>query len=153
MKKIFYEKVGRRYIPISEYDSEFVDAFSKGTHLVMSYPGGQSRMYNINPTFAPMIAAARHAREAMSKAMRIASELKPKRAPITPKQKIAWDNLAKAFDDDLYTLQGPSAYEVTEAGIAALIEEANLLLTNPAVKKAYEHFLLVSELTREHEIT
>jgi len=39
MKKIYYEKVGRKYIPVSEYDSNLLDGFTKGNHLVMSYPG------------------------------------------------------------------------------------------------------------------
>ena len=38
MKKIYYEKIGRRYVPVSEYDSEYLDSFSKGTHIVMCYP-------------------------------------------------------------------------------------------------------------------
>ena len=40
MKKIFYEKQGRKYVPVSEYDNDFLDSFTQGTHLVMSYPGG-----------------------------------------------------------------------------------------------------------------
>ena len=65
MKKIFYEKVGRRYVPVSEYDSDLLDAFPKGTHIVMCYPGGQSRRYQIDPAYAPMIAAGRVAEEAI----------------------------------------------------------------------------------------
>jgi hypothetical protein len=30
-------------------------------------------------------------------------------------------------------------------------EEANQLMENPTVKKAYEHFLLVCELTKENK--
>lgn len=57
MKKIYYEKIGRKYVPVREYDSDFMDAWPKGTHLVMSYPGGQSKRYNIDPNYAAMIAA------------------------------------------------------------------------------------------------
>jgi len=39
MKKIYYEKKGRRYVPVAEYDNDFLDSFTKVTHLVMSYPG------------------------------------------------------------------------------------------------------------------
>ena len=59
MKKIYYEKVGRRYVPVSEYDNDFLDSFTKGNHLVMSYPGGTSRRYNVDPNYAAMIAAGR----------------------------------------------------------------------------------------------
>ena len=63
MKKIFYEKVGGRYKPVAEYDSDFLDSFTKGTHLVMCYPGGKSRRFDIDPNYAAMIAAGRVAEE------------------------------------------------------------------------------------------
>jgi hypothetical protein len=34
--------------------------------------------------------------------------------------------------------------------VQALQEEANKLLTNPAVRLAYDHFVMVAELTKEH---
>ena len=149
VKKIYYEKVGRKYVPVAEYDSEYLDAFPKGSHLVICYPGGQSRRYNIDPDYAALIAAARVAEDAMIQAMHKASELKPKQTPVTPAQHQAWKQLARAFGDELYTLNGDSAYDITQAGLKALQEEADKLLTNPAVKKAYDHFLLVAELTKD----
>lgn len=149
MKKIFYEKVGRRYKPVYEYDQTMMDAFPKGTHIVMCYPGGQSRRYNIDPNYAAMIAAGRVAEDAISSAIHKASELSPNREPLTKAQLKAWKNLAKEFGEDLCTLQGASTRDIAEAGVKAMMEEANKLMGNPAVKKAYEHFLLVCELTKE----
>ena len=149
MKKIYYEKVGRKYVPISEYDSDLTDSFSKGTHIVMCYPGGQSRRYNIDPNYAALIAAGRVAEDAMCQAMHKASEMKPKKTPITEGQRKAWKKLAKEFGDELATLNCASSHDIAEAGLKALQEEADKLLTNPAVKKAYEHFLLVAELTKD----
>ena len=97
MKKIYYEKIGRRYVPVSEYDSEYLDSFSRGTHIVMCYPGGQSRRYNIDPNYAAMIAAGRLAEDGICEAMRKASEMRPQRTPLTPGQKKAWEKLAKEF--------------------------------------------------------
>ena len=149
MKKIFYEKVGRRYKPVYEYDQTIMDAFPKGTHIVMCYLGGQSRRYNIDPNYAAMIAAGRVAEDAISSAIHKASELSPNREPLTKAQLKAWQNLAKEFGEDLCTLQGASTRDIAEAGVKAMMEEANKLMENPAVKKAYEHFLLVCELTKE----
>jgi hypothetical protein len=59
MKKLYYLKEGRKYIPVSEYDSDLLDSFPKGTHIVMCYPGGKSTRYGIDPAYAPMIAAGR----------------------------------------------------------------------------------------------
>ena len=149
MEKIYYEKIGRKYVPVSVYDSDYLDSFPKGSHLVICYPGGQSRRYNIDPAYAPLIAAARVAEDAMIQAMSKASELKPQKTPITPAQQRAWKKLAKEFGDELCTLNGASAYDITQAGLKALQEEADKLLTNPAVKKAYDHLLLVAELTKD----
>jgi hypothetical protein len=151
MKKIYYEKVGRKYVPVSEYDSEYLDSFSKGTHIVMCYPGGQSRRYNIDPAYAPMIAAGRIAEDAISSAVVKASEMRPHNKPITLKQKKAWEALAKAFGNDRYYIEIPSAREIAEAGVKAMAVEAEKLLTNQAVQLAYDHFLMVCELTKEHK--
>ena len=149
MKKIYYTKEGKKYVPVSEYDSDLLDSFSKGTHLVMVYPGGTSRRFNIDPNYAAMIAAGRVAEDSICRAFAKASELRPQRSPITEGQKKAWENLAKEFGDELCTLYGPSAHDCAEAGVKAMMEEADKLLSNPSVKKAYEHFHLVCELTRE----
>jgi len=149
MKKIYYEKVGRKYVPVAEYDSDWMDSFHKGTHLLMVYPGGQSRRFNIDPNYAAMIAASRVAEDAIIRAMHKASELKPVRTPITEGQRKASKKLAKEFGDELCTLSGASSHDIAEAGVKAMMAEADQLMTNPAVKKAYEHFLLVAELTKD----
>ena len=149
MKKIYYERVGRKYVPVSEYDNDFLDSFTEGTHLVMSYPGGKSTRYNIDPAYAAMIAAGRVAEEAICKAISKASELRPKSTPITEGQRRAWVKLAKEFGDELCTLNGLSVHDCAEAGIKAMMEEANKLLTDPAVKKAYDRFLFIAELTKK----
>lgn len=148
MKKIFYEKVGRRYVPVAEYNNELLDSFPKGNHLVSIYPGGRSHWYNIDPAYAPMIAAGRVAENAISEAIRKASELRPQQTPITPGQKKAWDKLAKEFGDELATLHGLCIRDCTEAGVQAMQTEADKLMKHPSVKKAYEQFMLVCELTK-----
>lgn len=149
MKKIYYEKQGRKYVPVAEYDNDLLDAFTRGTHLVQVYPGGASRRYNIDPAYAPMIAAGRVAEDAICKAISKASELRPKQTPITEGQKRAWRKLAKEMGDELCTLHGLSVHDCAEAGVKAMQAEAEKLLANPTVRKAYERFLLVAELTRE----
>jgi hypothetical protein len=151
VKKVYYEKVGGRYKPVSEYDSDLIDSFGKGSHLVICYPGGQSRRYNIDPAYAPMIAAARVAEDAMIQAMSKASELKPTQTPITEGQRKAWKKLAQEFGTELCTLNGSSSYDITQAGLKALEQEAARLLTNESVKESYDQFLFVCALTRKQE--
>lgn len=150
MKKIYYEKVGRRYKPVAEYDSEYLDSFPKGTHLVMCYPGGQSRRFNIDPNHAAMIAAGRSAEDAICDALRKASEMKPVRTPITEGQRRAWKKLAKEFGDDLATLSLGCARDIAEAGIKAQMAEADKLMQHESVRQAYDHFMMVCALTKEH---
>ena len=149
MKKIYYEKRGRRYVPVAEYDNDFMDSFTKGNHLVMSYPGGTSRRFNIDPNYAAMIAAGRVAEDAVCKAINKASELRPARTPITPAQQRAWKKLAKEFGDELCTLHGASTRDIAEAAVKALQDEADKLMQHESVKNAYEQFLLVCELTKK----
>ena len=151
MKKIFYEKVGRRYRPVYEYDNELLDAFPKGTHIVMCYPGGQSRRYNIDANYAAMIAAGRVAEDAVCQAINRASELRPARTPITPAQQRAWRKLAREFGDELCTLQAACTRDIAEAGVQAMQVEADKLMQNNAVRQAYEHFQLVCALTKNQK--
>jgi hypothetical protein len=146
---IFYVKKGRRYVPHSTYSNEFCDSFPKGTHLVDVYPGGTSRRFNITPAYAPMIAAGRVAEDAMCRAISKASELRPQQTPLTEGQRKAWKKLAKEFGDDLATLNISSARDIAEAGIKAQIEEANKLMQNETVRRAYDHFIFLCELTKE----
>jgi hypothetical protein len=149
MKKIYYVKEGRRYKPVAEYDNDLMDSFHKGNHLVMVYPGGISRRFNIDPNYAAMIAAGRVAEDAVCKAINKASEMRPARTPITPAQQRAWKKLAKEFGDELCTLNGASTRDIAEAAVTAMQAEADKLMQHESVKRAYEQFLLVCQLTKK----
>lgn len=152
-KTIFYIKEGRRYKPVYEYDQTLMDAFPKGTHLVQCYPGGQSRRFNIDPAYAPMIAAGRVAEDVISKALMRASDMRPKEQPLTQEQRDAWEHLIKVFGPSARQLEWPSAREACEEAVKAMAKEAEALLANPVVRKAYERFLFVAELTKQHDKT
>jgi len=150
---IFYIKKGRKYIPHSTYSSEFCDSFPKGTHLVDVYPGGSSRRFNIDPAYAPMIAAGRVAEDAISKKIMDASSLRiGKDRKLTLEQKEAWDRLSASFGQERFPLEYCSYREAAEAGVKAMQAEADKLMANPVVRKAYERFLFVAELTKEHNV-
>ena len=157
MKKVYYEKKGRRYVPVSEYDSDLLDSLPKGSHLVMCYPGGTSRRFNIDPDYASLIAAGRVAEDVISKCIMDATEIRRQRdrgpdgktTPLTPRQQEAWENLVKEFGDSAKQLEWPSAREAAEAAVVALQKEANLLLNNPTVRRSFENFQLVCKLTKE----
>lgn len=151
MKKIYYEKVGRKYVPVSEYDSDFLDSFAKGTHLVISYPGGRSTRYNIDPNYAAMIAAGRIAEDAIAEKIRQASEAQPKQRPVTEQQRLAWEKLKEVFDDEFFSLTLPAARDLADAGVKAMQDEAVKLMQHPSVKEAYEHFVFMAKLAYEDQ--
>ena len=149
--KIFYEKVGKRYKPVREYDPDLMDAFPKGTHVVVCQPGFKSYSYNIDPMFAPMFAAGKYAEDSMSSAIVKALEYQPKQQALTERQRELWQELKQSFADQDFAIHGASARDAALAGIKALEQEVEKMLEVPAVKSAYDHFMLVWKLTKEND--
>jgi hypothetical protein len=157
VKKVFYEKVGRRYKPVHEYDQTLMDALPKGNHLISVYPGGKSTRYNVDPNYAALIAASRVAEDAISTAIHNATEIRRQKhqennQPLTPEQKAAWEHLVAVFGDSAKCLEWASVRECAEAGAKALQQEADKLMQHESVRLAYEQFILVCELTKEQKL-
>lgn len=148
MIETFYKKVGRKYVPVSMYDPSFDGSFSNGCTLVVVTPNYSIRKYNIDPEFAPLIAAATFARDAISKSLRDSLDARPSKTPITEQQREAWIKLSEAFGEECHPLQYPSIYEAVECGLNALVNEAANTLKNPTVKTAYDNFMMVYQLTK-----
>ena len=152
MKQIFYKQQGRRYVPVSEYDNELLDAFPRGDHLVSVYPGGGSRRYRIDPALAPMIAAGRYAEDAICKKIQEATELRPINREIDEVTQRKWKRFIATIPEDFrFMFTHGSARDAAEAGVQAMQEEAQRLMSNDAVRKAYEQFLLVCKLSKQND--
>ncbi len=153
MKKIFYEKKGRRYVPVSEYDSDYLDSFPRGNHLVMCYPGGTSRRFRIDPNYAALIAAGRVAEDAISTHLMNVSALRvpEKDQPLTEEQREAWNLFAKAMGKSIYSLEWCSYREAAEEGVKAMQKEADKLMKHDSVRKAFDHFVLMCQLVKDKE--
>jgi len=148
----FYIKRGRRYIPVREYDAMLQNALPHGSYVTVVKPGVSVQRWAVDPAYAPMIAAGIVAREAMSEVMISASELRlsGERRPMTKEQRDAWENLIAVFGPAARQLTWPSIAEVTQAGVDAMMAEAERLLTHPSVRSAYEHFITVSKLVEDY---
>lgn len=149
MRETFYKKVGKRYVPVAEYDNQLMDSFPKGHHLISCQPGITSRRFNIEPNYAAMIAAGIVAEDVISKKLVEASDLRPSKTPITEEQRIAWNNLKKSFGNETHCLQWPSAREACQEAVKEMQKEASKLLENPSVRRAYDHFMLMCQLTKK----
>ena len=149
MAKIFYEKIGDDYVPIAEYNPEFFDSYPKGATLVVCNPGFTSRRYSIDPNHAALIAAGIVAEEAICSAISKASQVQLRtKKELTAEQKATWEHLVDLLGDEARSIHYNSAYGIAQEGIAALRKEADKLMTNEAVKKAYENFILVCKLSQ-----
>ena len=151
MKKVFYEKIGKRYKPVKEYDSDLLDAFYEGATLVICKPGSKSFSYNIEPKFAPMIAAGKYAEDAMVSSLVEALYMRPSKTPITERQRELWNELQQSFAEQDFRIHRDCSIDVVRAGVKAMEKEAERMMANPAVKNAYDQFMLVWELTKEKE--
>lgn len=153
MKKIYYEKKGRRYVPVSEYDSEYLDSFPKGNHLIMCYPGGASRRFNIEPALAPMIAAGRVAEDAICRRIQQETELRPANREIDEATHRKWKKFIATIPEDFrFMFTHGCARDAAEAGVKAMQEEADKLMQHESVRKAYDHFMLMCKLVKENDI-
>jgi roadblock/LC7 domain-containing protein len=131
-----------------------MDAFPKGAHLVMCYPGGKSTFYNINPNYAAMIAASRVAADKMCKVIGDASDMKREKdnnTALTNEQDAAWQHFVAVMGERGRFVHYNSIRDIAEVGIKALEEEAEKLMTHPAVRNAYEQFLTVCELCKKQD--
>ena len=150
-KKTYYEKVGDEFVPVAEYGSDFMDSYPKGTHLVVCKPGSTSRKFNIEADFAAMIVAGEYAKDAICTNLLEASELKPERKPITLEQKAAWNNLKRAFGNEMYTLQGVAPADIAQAAVDEMKWQFTEAYANPSVRKAYNNLMTLIALTKEHK--
>ena len=145
-----YKKIGRRYIEIGEYDSEYIDHVPNGVTMTVKRPGMQSTRYHVDPDIVPLLAAGLYCEDEISHAIHRATELRPASRNITPKQREAFDRFLETMDPDdpnRNMLSMGSCRDAAEAGTQALVREAQKLLANESIKQAYEHFLLLCKLS------
>jgi hypothetical protein len=150
MKKIFYEKVGRRYRPVYEYDNQLLDAFPRGDHLVSVYPGGASRRYNIDANYAAMIAAGRVAEDAITQSIQHSTELRPMNREMDEDLQRRWKEFIVTVPEQFrFMFTHGSAHDAARAGVEAMQKEADRLMQHESVRRAYEQFQLVCKLVSD----
>lgn len=148
MKEVFYKKVGRKYVPVKEYDDNLIRALPYGSHLIEVSKNSVTTIRNINPNFAAMIAAGLLSERKISDSIMNSLAMRPTKSTLTEEQREAWNAFSAALGDSIYPLQWPSVYEAVKAGVIAMQEEADKLMQNPTVKQAHDHFLTLFELSK-----
>ena len=148
MKEVFYKKVGKRYVPVREYDSELLDSFPGGTHLVVCEPGRRSIKYNIDPEIAPLLAAFKISgiENTITSIIVDSSKLRSSSQPLTKEQKQAWEAFSKTMKGGAYHIQYPSAQEIADEIANYITNKILTTMQNESVKKAYDQFEMVFKL-------
>lgn len=119
----FYEKRGRRYVPVAETDT--YHGLTKGSYLVVVAPGSTSVRRLAEPAIPEIEAAMLVAEEAMVGAMYEAAKCKPDTRKMPPRLKAKYDRAWEAWktiigkDAPIY-FEGVSMQDVVEAGLQAL---------------------------------
>jgi hypothetical protein len=156
-----YKKVGRRYIAVAEYSPEMTERLPYGSHLLTVDKGTTAIKFNIDPALAPLVAAGCTLSEDMMAAMiGKKDDIYPPhdRKPRTKKQNAAWEKLKSAWNDfdkvmksesSIPLIQG-SMLDVIEHGVKMLELETHKMLEVPAVKHAYDQFMMVYKLTKDN---
>ncbi len=122
MSQVLYQKIGRRYHPVREYDSLVMDAMPAGSHLVVVQPGVKSCRYNVEPTHAPLLAALREHREALMVILRNASAMRSHKSLLTPKERKGLAAYCAVVGPEaMLTLESRSAADIIDALEAGLV--------------------------------
>ena len=123
MSKTYYEKRGRRYVAVAEYDGDMMSALPQGSHLVTVTPGCRSTVMHVDPANVAVLSVIERNRRELCRVLLKASEMRPQRAPITPKQAEAWEALRKSFGADIATLHVDNANDIIDALKDAILKE------------------------------
>lgn len=104
------------------YNKQMNVDIEKGSWLVVVGDGSAS-IQLVNPDFVETKAALHHVKDAMTKAMLKAAELRPQSVPMSKKEIKAWATYEKTMGDDMpNTFQYASIHDIVEAG-AKVVEE------------------------------
>jgi hypothetical protein len=129
----------------------YSDSFPKGHHLIMVEPGRRLIRYNIDPDYVALTAAAEIVRDRVADAIYQASSLRPRCKDLTKEQLAAWQQFIDVMGEEGRVVDSASANDVTSEVIAVLKAKVDKLLNTPSVRRAYERFKFVAELTKEHD--
>ena len=121
MKKIYYEKVGRKYVPVN--DPWAYDGLREGYWLVKVSSGSTSIRSCVYPAKAELQAAIKDKEDQLVDIIRKASEARPQRRPISEQAKADWEWLVARNGQEFSTIEYPSMQENAENIIKILLEK------------------------------
>lgn len=102
-----------RYIPVS--DPYAYDGLREGSYLVVVRPGSTSIRQAVYPARAEIQAALLELEDELTTLISKAAEARPRKMPLTPKEKAAWEELVRVGGDSFSTLTYESINGIARA--------------------------------------
>ena len=148
---VYYKKEGRKFVPVSYYDSKMCDAVTEGATLIVKQKNLTMRRRNVDIDYAPILAATMATKESLSNTLIKASEARPHRKQLTEEELADWQSLIDKHGDNFQYIEYPSAYESVEAALEFLAKQVVTAHKNEAVLEAWNHYKLLVALTLEEK--
>lgn len=148
METVYYVKEGRKYKPVSYYDSSVLDSVPEGATLIVKQKGCRMQRSKIETAYAPFLAAMLSVEPAVSSGIVKASEAYPHSSrPLTESQHADWTKFIKKHGEAFRYLAYPSARDIAESAMAELKKHVDKAHSNPAVQEAWEHYKFLVALS------
>lgn len=147
---VFYKKVGKKYVAVSQYDDYLTSSFQYGHYLVSCVPNRRSISKIVNPDYASVVAATYVSEDSIFEEIENYKKIKPATEPLTQEQVDAWKNFNEVMQSNI-SIYYPSNAEIVAAARRAIEQEAMNLMKNPTIKKAWEQFQLIVKLTKDEK--
>lgn len=146
-EEVFYKKEGRKYVPVSYYDSNALSGVPQGATLIVKQGNLTMRKYAVDIESAPLVAAVMSLQDRVSNEIHRQSEARPHTKQLTEQERDDWQKLIDTHGESFRYMEYASCREIAENLLTELQKDIELAHTNPTVKEAFEHYKFLLALT------
>lgn len=148
-QETIFRKVGRKYVPVGEYDPAFMDHWPYGINMVVVRDGHTMYRYQVDPNTAGLLGAGLMCKDAIAKAIHQAAEMRPNPAPVSERARELWEELREELGAGAYFLEYPAVSEIANAAIRELHDQFEEIVKDEGAREAFNRFLTIAYLTKE----
>lgn len=147
----YFKKNGRKYEPVC-FEAFDRDVFPyNASTLIVRHDSSTYYRYNIEPDAAQYVAGGLVLREMVADILVEMNKLYDKdHDALTPEQLEAYENFNKALNRTTY-MYGKSIYEISDEICKKVTNVMIEKHKNPAVREAYEHYLMMVKLSEDNK--
>jgi hypothetical protein len=146
-EEVFYKKEGRKYVPVSYYDSNALNGVPQGATLIVKQGHLTMRKYDVDIESAPLVAAVMSMQDRVSSAIHKETEARPHTRQLTEQERDDWQKLIDKHGELFRYMEYASCREIAENLLTELQKDVEKAHTNPSVKEAFEHYKFLLALT------